>query len=163
LRTVSQSSTPTGLCRVSSCCHSEAGRSHSEEEQRRRRICALPNQTFTRGVVVVADGRWRERRGDGMKKQSKRDLVRAEAQRQTGARASTLRHGRTDSRKDGRATACLLFQKRRQGRPRARDSVLSSWGCLARPAERQRERRSGRAPRRKGWQLARKAHARLVT
>ena len=65
--------------RVSSSCHSEVERSHSEEEQHKRRICALPNQTTMRGVVVVADGRWREvTTADGMKKQSNRDLVRAE-------------------------------------------------------------------------------------
>lgn len=51
--------------RVSLSCHSEVERSHSEEEQHKRRICALPNQTTMRGV-------WRSLRTGGGEKLERR-------------------------------------------------------------------------------------------
>lgn len=42
-------------------------------------LCAAQPNNHAWRVVVVAEGRWREvRTADGMKKQSNRDLVRAE-------------------------------------------------------------------------------------
>jgi len=112
---------------ISSTCHSEAGKSHSEgvgDESVRS-----PTKRVRVASSQAGGGE------SGMKKQSKRDWC-VRSLRQTAARASTLRHGRREgwtchrvpfsrSERQGRQLGSVLIlgmsraaERRQQARPR---------------------------------------------
>lgn len=78
---------------VSSNSHREAGRSHSggaaaAAAQAMNLCAAQPNNQACVALALIADGRWRERCGGGMKKQSKTRFGACGGLRQSNGRQS---------------------------------------------------------------------------